>query len=326
MISFIKKSYRYAVLFTAVFTLLTVLIVLEAFVVPQVMTPTDEYPSNRPTSPAAPGDDITSEPTTDPTKTADNSPYSDSDKPTVTEMSYKDNKISVEIDTIRYLDTTCYIADIWIKDITCLKTEFARSTYGKNITEKTSNMARRLGAVIAVNGDYYGFRNTGFVVRNGILYRTEPRTGRMSEALTIYYDGTFEVVNEQTADCKTLFDNGAYQIMTFGPALMNKGELNVTPKTEVDAYKASNQRTGIGIYEPHHYCMIVSDGRTEESAGLTLYEFAELFDMLGCTEAYNLDGGGSSTMCFMGRVINVPTSDGIVIAERKVSDCVYIGY
>ena len=70
---------------------------------------------------------------------------------------------------------------------------------------------------------------------------------------------------------------------------------------------------------------VVSDGRTDESEGLSLYELATFMQGLGVKEAYNLDGGGSSTMYFNGEVINNPTSNG-KIKEREVSDIVYIGY
>ena len=72
---------------------------------------------------------------------------------------------------------------------------------------------------------------------------------------------------------------------------------------------------------------MVSDGRTSESEGLTLYELASFMeDKLGVETAYNLDGGGSSTMYFNGEVINNPTTNGNRISERSVSDIVYIGY
>ena len=71
--------------------------------------------------------------------------------------------------------------------------------------------------------------------------------------------------------------------------------------------------------------LVVSDGRTSESEGLSLYQLATLMKDYGCEIAYNLDGGGSSTMWFNGQVINKPTS-GRSIEEREVSDIVYIGY
>ena len=72
--------------------------------------------------------------------------------------------------------------------------------------------------------------------------------------------------------------------------------------------------------------MIVSDGRTDESEGFTLKELSEILIEKGCITAYNLDGGGSSTMVFNGKVINKPTTNGKSIKEREVSDIVYIGY
>ena len=75
-----------------------------------------------------------------------------------------------------------------------------------------------------------------------------------------------------------------------------------------------------------HYLMVVSDGRTDRSDGLTLYQLAEFLQSLGATTAYNLDGGGSSTMYFNGRVVNEPVNHGSTVSERSVSDIVYIGY
>ena len=89
---------------------------------------------------------------------------------------------------------------------------------------------------------------------------------------------------------------------------------------------ASNPRTAIGVVDELHYLLVVSDGRTSVSEGLSLYELAEFMQSMNCTIAYNLDGGGSSTMVFNGEVINNPTTSGKSIKERGVSDIVYIGY
>ena len=88
----------------------------------------------------------------------------------------------------------------------------------------------------------------------------------------------------------------------------------------------TNPRTAIGMIEPLHYIMVVSDGRTEESEGLSLFDLGNLMQDLGCDVAYNLDGGGSSTFWFRGEVLNKPTTFGDVIQERLISDIVYIGY
>ena len=114
-------------------------------------------------------------------------------------------------------------------------------------------------------------------------------------------------------------------LLAFGPALVENGEIVVDTKSEVGQSMASNPRTAIGIIDENHYIIIVSDGRTSESQGLSLYEMAEVMKSYGVKTAYNLDGGGSSTMYFNGQVINKPTTNGN-ISERAVSDIVYIGY
>ena len=115
------------------------------------------------------------------------------------------------------------------------------------------------------------------------------------------------------------------QILSFGPALVENGEITVDSSSEVSRSMNSNPRTAIGQVSALHYIIIVSDGRTSSSAGLSLLELAQVFKDRGCTVAYNLDGGGSSTMYFNGKVVNNPT-DGKKMREREVSDIVYIGY
>ena len=131
-------------------------------------------------------------------------------------------------------------------------------------------------------------------------------------------------MDEANSDAQALADEGAVQIFSFGPGLVEDGEITVNEATEVDQAMRSNPRTAIGMIEPLHYLLVVSDGRTDESEGLTLMELAQVMQDLGCQTAYNLDGGGSSTMWFMGEVVNVPT-DWRSIRERSVSDIVYIG-
>lgn len=115
-------------------------------------------------------------------------------------------------------------------------------------------------------------------------------------------------------------------LLAFGPALVENGEIAVGTNEEVGQAMASNPRTAIGIIDENHYIIVVSDGRTSESKGLSLYQMAEVMKSYGVKTAYNLDGGGSSTLYFNGQVINKPTTGGNRISERAVSDIVYIGY
>ncbi len=245
-------------------------------------------------------------------------------EPTVTENRYDDSNISITLYTCRIDDTDVYVADIQLTDSACLKTAFADGAYGKNITERTSVTAQAVGAILAINGDYYGVQEAGYVLKNGVLYRDTPVSGK--EDLVIFTDGSFQIITEGDTSAQSLLEEGAVQILSFGPALVKDGTVAVTQNQEVGKAKSSNPRTAIGILGENHYVFVVSDGRTSASQGLSLYQLAEFMESLGAETAYNLDGGGSSTLWFNGQVINNPTTNGRQIQERSVSDIVYIGY
>ncbi len=235
---------------------------------------------------------------------------------------YKDDNIEITIKEYREYDSNIYVADIYLNDPKYLQTAFAKDSYGKNVTEKTSTIASNNNAILAINGDYYGVQEKGFVLRNGTVYRN---TSSGKDALVIYKDGSFEVINEDDTLLEDLLNKGAYNVLSFGPVLVENNIVSITENDEVDRAMASNPRTSIGIIDENHYVFVVSDGRVRESAGLSLYNLATFMKNLGCEIAYNLDGGGSSTMYFNGEIINNPTTNG-KISERSVSDIVYIGY
>ncbi len=241
----------------------------------------------------------------------------------ITDTSYEADGISIKISTYYEYDTAIYVADILLDDPSDLSTAFAYNTYGKNITDTTSSILETTGGILAINGDYYSARR-GYVIRNGVLY-SESSAGSDQEDLVIWADGTMEVIKEGDVTAKELLEQGAQQVFCFGPGLIENGEIAVDENDEVSKSMSSNPRTTIGQISDNHYVMVVSDGRTDESRGLSLYELAEFMTSLGCETAYNLDGGGSSTMVFNGTVINKPTTNGNHIKERSVSDIVYIG-
>ena len=236
--------------------------------------------------------------------------------------SYVDDNIKITIKEYRENDTTIYVADVEVRDSSYLQTAFANDTYGKNIVDETSSIASGVGAILAINGDFYGVQRQGFVLKNGKIYRS---TSNSNEDLVIYKNGDWEIIDEENTDLEKLLDNGAYNVLSFGPGLIDNGNILVSVNDEVDKAMKNNPRTAIGKISDNHYVFVVSDGRTSGSTGLTLYELATFMKSLGCEMAYNLDGGGSSTMYFNGKVINNPTS-GRSIKERSVSDIVYIGY
>lgn len=241
----------------------------------------------------------------------------------LTESSYSDGTTDITVTEYREYDTSIYVADILLASPGSLQTAFAQNAYGKNVTATTSEIASEAGAILAINGDFYGTRESGYVLRNGVLYRNVPASGQ--EDLVIYGDGSFAIIREEEVSAEELLAQGAWQILSFGPALVENGAIAVSEGEEVGKAKASNPRTAIGVIDDLHYVFVVSDGRTSESAGLTLSQLAQFMADLGVTTAYNLDGGGSSTMYFNGEVINNPTTNGKTIRERSVSDIVFIG-
>jgi len=238
------------------------------------------------------------------------------------DTTYKTDDTSITLSTYREYDTNIYVAEVEFSKNAQIETAFAQNSYGKNVTATTSSMAESSAAILAVNGDYYGARDNGYVIRDGIIYRSSAKADQ--EDLVIYKDGSTKIINESEVSAQELVDDGAVTVLSFGPALVEDGKVSVSQNDEVGKAMASNPRTAIAITEDNHYLFIVSDGRTDESEGLSLYELATFAASLGAKTVYNLDGGGSSTMYFNGNVVNNPTTNGWDISERGVSDIVYI--
>ena len=235
---------------------------------------------------------------------------------------YSDSKSKITVTRYRAYDSNIYVADVEVTDGTSILSAFANNTYGRNITDTTSDMAEENNAVLAINGDYYGARQSGYVIRNGVVYRSQGSNG---EDMVISKDGSLSFISESDTTTDSLMQKQAWQVLSFGPVLVENGQVAVSENDEVGMAMASNPRTAIGTVAKNHYLFVVSDGRTSESAGLSLYELANFMKSLGATNVYNLDGGGSSTMVFQGEVVNNPTTNGNKISERAVSDILYIG-
>lgn len=294
-----KKKHLFTVLYSLLLILFTIYVLMDTFLISEIYDTTNEKI------------DVQSNKTT-------------TGKTTITDTSYKDDNISININTYRAYDTNIYVADIVLTDASYLKTAFANNAYGKNIVASTSEIASSNNAILAINGDYYGVQEKGFVLKNGKIYRTTSKNNQ--EDLIIYQNGDFDTIIETDTNVEDLLQHNVYNILSFGPSLIVNGKISVDKNTEVGKAMASNPRTAIGIVDKLHYVFVVSDGRTSESAGLSLYELATFVSDFDVKLLYNLDGGGSSTMYFNGNVVNNPTTNGKTIKERSVSDIVYIGY
>ena len=259
------------------------------------------------------------EETTDDTPIGEKFSEQYTDTVVVTENSYTSPDIAIHVSEETVGATTYYLADIYIRDITCFRSALAQDTYGSGFRDSIENMALLNNALLAVNGDYYGNTGEGVVIRNGVIYRAN-RTD--CDVCVLYYDGTMKVLPGNTFSVEDAVAQGAWQAWTFGPALLDTDGSVLTSFDSTRRIISANPRTAIGYYEPGHYCLVVADGRGE-SAGITLPDLSQLFYSLGCKAAYNLDGGNSSIMVWENEIINNPSgggresSDALLIAEVK---------
>jgi exopolysaccharide biosynthesis protein len=249
---------------------------------------------------------------------------------TFTDTSYSSQFCTIDVSTVVTgsgdSTVTYYVADVVLTDATVLRSAFADNEFGTNIVEDTSAIAKDNAAVFAINGDYYGFRDTGIVIRNGVVYRD----AGARDGLAFYRDGSVKVYDETATTADALVAAGVWNTLSFGPAIVEAGAVvDGIEDVEVDtnvgnhSIQGDQPRTAIGVIDANHLVFVVVDGRSEGySEGVSLPELAAIFTGLGAITAYNIDGGGSSTMYFDGALVNDPLGKG---QERGTSDILYIG-
>ena len=213
---------------------------------------------------------------------------------------------------IHELHSRAYFVDIYVADISCLRTALANQTYGRGQKEWITKVATRERSIATMNGDYYGSRDYGVVVRNGVLYRDKKNT---RDVAVLYWDGRFEIIPPERFDAMTVMQNGAYQCWHFGPRLLDDDGRAMTSFNADSNMKKIHPRSAFGYFEPGHYCFVVVDGRLEDSQGANLQNLSLFMEALGCRAAYNLDGGQTSLLAMGSKLVNRPSDGG-----RSASD------
>lgn len=106
-------------------------------------------------------------------------------------------------------------------------------------------------------------------------------------------------------------------IISGGPYLIKNNQLYVDVKEQrLDAISGKNPRTAIGYTENNNLVLVTIDGREQASVGVNIYDLAKIMKSFGCTNAMNLDGGGSSVMYVKGSIVNSPAvTGGIAISN-----------
>ncbi len=236
--------------------------------------------------------------------------------------SYSSPDISVAISTYsgeyKGYYQTYYVADIYVANIENFRTCFANDQFVYYGAQDAVALSKSAGAILAMNGDYCNNQRSGFLVRNGDVYYDDALS---FDLCVLFHDGTVETYSPSEYDPQKLLQDGPYQTWKFGPKLLDAdGKAMTSFNTTTEIIYEEAPRSGFGYYEPGHYCFVVADGRQNHARGFVLSEFAQLFEELGCTRAYNLDGGASSVLTFDGSTYNKPSGyrqlgDILLIAE-----------
>ena len=216
------------------------------------------------------------------------------------------------------------VADIYVRSLESLRGGFAYGEFPATRSGKTQSikrMAEDNHALLAINCDYVEIRDNGVVYRNGIMYRDT----RRADLAAIFKDGTMQILTDSEYRALTEKQKGEiWQTTNFAPGIVKNGEMLSGFRGSV--YTEKHPRSAIGYYEPGHYCFIQADGRQPGySMGVTMQEWAAFAHSLGVKEAYNMDGGSSSEIVFLGKTVNNPS--GISTGStggRNSSDILYV--
>ena len=185
--------------------------------------------------------------------------------------------------------------------------------------------------VFAMSDDFYGSRvrniqaktsnrQPGIIIRNGevIWQKTKSQTAKTArqrpclDTLAVYEDGSMKTYLSDAMTAEEYLEQGAVHVFAFGPWLISEGKINEKEAVEgCGYYEQAEPLTGLGMVEPWHYVAVVLKGRpTDKYTGAHLSWLADKLKEYGCVEALNLDGGGTATMMFNGKVVMCGIGDG----------------
>ncbi|MEG1524756.1 MAG: phosphodiester glycosidase family protein [Clostridia bacterium] len=247
---------------------------------------------------------------------------------------YRTDLLSILIDrvnttTVNDKPLAYYVADIRMKDVYQFRPAFGSDGHTGMGAIYPWIIARRANAVLWVTGDNMvnsDRSDKGVIIRDGRIYLDE----EIEDTMAIYPDLSLHIYKKWNQDAEQMLEDGVENTFSFGPTLVENGVVN--PDARKHRVRRANPRVGIGMMEPGHYIVIVADGRQKNySVGMTVEDFAELFVEYGCLTAYNMDGGLSAGMIFMGEQLNShgskrTGSKNDLSYQRPVPDGLIFGY
>lgn len=230
---------------------------------------------------------------------------------------YLDASLRVSVEMTRAYDTNIMLITVQVADPSQLRTAMA-TYYGSNATAFGSTIARHKNAVLAISGDFFAIHSGGYLVRQGHRYCNLP-DGK-TDVLMIDDQGDFHIFPKATRESLAAFNGVTVNSFCFGPALVIDGVRCTELVKDEAAPEKFTQRLAIAQTGPLSYLCVATEGpENEGSTGLSLDQFAEFMSSLNCINAYNLDGGSSSTVVLNNEKINALSSGKI----RPISDILY---
>lgn len=243
---------------------------------------------------------------------------------------YRSDTLSVIVERkVTDAPMTYFVAHIRMRDVDAFRPAFSNDTYNGGTPKAMPwQICRMRSAVLFLSGDnliHMEKEKKGVMIRNGWVYYD----GTKSDTLALYPDLTMRIYEKGAVNAQQLLEDGvlnSYGFM-YNPILIHNGVLNeAANKSDI---KGRNPRAGLGMVEAGHFVAIVVDGRQPDySIGMYLDEFAKAFQAEGCVEAYNLDGGISASMVFMGEQLNTHAGGDISQSkhQRSVPEGMLWGY
>lgn len=269
---------------------------------PETEAPADLTEPSTEEGTEAPTEEQTEPPTEPDTRTPWQIKFAEhfSDEIVWTENSYKSPNVSITLETVSTGEgsnkQTYHVADIYIGSMDCFTAYTADNEIRYFGTQDVLEMSEAGQAIIAISGDFLTYQKGGFLIRNEQIY---VETTNNVNICALFPDGTIETYDKKEYDIEEIKSRNPLQVWSFGPVLLDENGKVRDKYSMSTAVSYPNPRSAIGYYEPGHYCFVVVDGRQSGYAkGMSIPELAALFEELGCTKAYNLDGGGSAVMVF----------------------------
>ena len=240
--------------------------------------------------------------------------------PGTTMQYYRDSSILVLCWKEIYDERCCTMAEIKVAHGSQFRRRIADDSYSSSVQLYASEMAKASNAVVASNADFYAFRTFGVTAYQRQLFRAEP--GKLDTCfINSSGDMLFARAGELTDAAQIqqyMIDNDVLFSLSFGPVLVDNGELQYCESYPIGEIDTMYSRAGLGMLGDLHY-LLMTVNHTDMRPRANVNEFGRYMYEKGCIKAYNMDGGQTSEIVMNGTPVNYIDFG----AERTVSDIIY---